>query len=149
VYWKWSVIISILYNFCPEYCSLELAFSKFCSKYEQKRKQQPRVTWSLEMSYLNENWRGSTKFRENSLHTIPVLNAKQAQASIQSAPVISKISSRSNILFVTSVTISPRVYDSHAAEQSCSYAKNHSGQLLWRMQYFSLLFMDAIFWSSS
>jgi hypothetical protein len=149
VYWNWSVSFCIRYNFCPEYYSLELAFSKFRSKYEQKRKRQPRVTWSLGISYLNEKWRGSTEFREDTLHTIPVLNAKQAQASILSAPVISKISSRSNILFVTSVTISPRVYDFHAAEQSCSYAQNPSGQLLWWMQYFSLLFMDAIVCSPS
>jgi len=151
VCWNWSVRFSILYNFCPQYSWLELAFSKFRSKYEQKRKQQSRVTWSLEMSYLlvNENWRRSTKFREARLHTIPEINAKQAQASILSAPVTSKISSCSNILFVTSVTISPRVYDFHAAEHSCSYAQNPSGQILWWMQYFSLLFMDVIFWSSS
>lgn len=149
MYWNWSVSIRILCNFCPEYFSLELAFSKFRSKYEQNLKQKPRVTWSLEMSYLNENWRGSTKFREDSLHTITVLNAKQSQASILSAWVISKISSRSNILFVTCVTISPRVCDFHTAEKSCSYAQNPSGQLLWLMQYFSLLFMDATFCSSS
>ena len=88
--------------------------------------------------------KGSTKFREAGLHTITVVNVKQAQASILSAPV----TSRSNIWFVTSVTISPCVYVYHTAEQSCSYGQNPSGQLLWWMQYFSLLFMGDIFWSS-